>query len=158
MAPEQKGRVFYNEQFDGFNFDGAQVDFRQLLASVVECAGQENPPSFYMPSSEIEGWFPGFLNEHVSGIEQHSPLSSFWIGNQTRIAAHYDFPQNLAISAVGRRRFTLFPPEQLENLYVGPMHIAPGGQDISLVDFANPDFDKYPKFEQALDCCDGGRA
>ena len=37
-------------------------------------------------------------------------LASLWLGNRTRIAAHYDLPDNLAVVAAGRRRFTVFPP------------------------------------------------
>ena len=77
-------------------------------------------------------------------------LASFWLGNRTRVSAHFDFPDNLACVVAGRRRFTLFPPEQVGNLYVGPLDRTPSGQAISLVDFANPDFARHPKFAAAL--------
>jgi len=51
---------------------------------------------------------------------------------------------------VGHRRFTLFPPDQLANLYIGPSDKTPAVQAISLVDFYAPNFEKYPKFREAL--------
>ena len=45
----------------------------------------------------------------------------------------------------------LFPPEQVGNLYVGPLEMTPSGQAISLVDFANPDLQRFPKFATALE-------
>jgi len=46
---------------------------------------------------------------------------------------------------------TAFPPEQLENLYIGPLDFAPAGQSISMVDLRDPDFDRFPKFRSALE-------
>jgi hypothetical protein len=50
----------------------------------------------------------------------------------------------------GRRRFTVFPPDQVANLYVGPLLNTPGGSPISLVDLRNPDLSRYPRFSKAL--------
>ena len=99
----------------------------------------------------IDRWLPGFRDNNDIPIPFPDPLVSFWLGNQTSISAHYDFPDNMACVVSGERRFTLFPPEQVSNLYVGPVDQTPSGQAISMVDFRNPDLHKFPKFAQALE-------
>lgn len=149
--PENKGRVYYNDAFDGFNFSHSKIDLHQLLDRLLQHADDPEPATMYMGSTDARRWFPEFLEQNPCNIPNAKPLTSLWIGNQSRIAAHYDFPTNVACNAVGKRRFTLFPPSQISNLYVGPIEFAPGGQEISLVDFANVDYDKFPKFKTALE-------
>ncbi|QDP00463.1 cupin-like domain-containing protein [Thalassotalea sp. PS06] len=149
--PEINGRVFYNDTFDGFNYRASKIDLNPVLDKLLSHADESESPTMYVGSTEVTRFLPGFKEAHSIDLEGHQALTSIWIGNQSRIAAHFDFPHNIAVSAVGRRRFTLFPPDQIHNLYVGPMDFAPGGQDISLVDFAAPDLQKYPKFADAIE-------
>ena len=149
-APENNGRVFYNEQVNGFNYQASKADLNLVLDKLLAHRNDPKPPTMYVGSTEVNSFLPGFKEQHQTSIDNYNPLTSIWIGNQSKIAAHYDFPLNLAVCVVGKRRFTLFPPEQIDNLYVGPMEFAPGGQDISMVDFDNPDLQRFPKFKQAM--------
>jgi hypothetical protein len=147
---DNEGRIFYNENMTGFNFQGVRADLNLVLDKLLAHFDDPKPPTIYVASAEVNSWLPGFNQANNAGITELNPLTNIWIGNRSRIAAHYDFPNNLACCAVGRRRYTVFPPEQVGNLYIGPMELSPGGQDISLVDFAKPDYHKFPKFKQAL--------
>lgn len=144
------GRIFYNEAVDGFNFRSVNLDLRKLLQDLLDCAEAPEPPALYMASTDAVRWFPGFAEQNSAGIGDLAPVGFLWLGNRTRIAAHYDFPHNLACNIAGRRRFILFPPEQVANLYPGPLGFAPGGQEISMVDFRQPDFERFPRFRDAL--------
>jgi hypothetical protein len=148
--PENKGRVYYNDDLSGFNFTGSKVDLNLVLDSLLKHRDDSEPPTMYVGSTDASRWFPKFLDENSAKIPNTKPLTSLWLGNQSRIAAHYDFPTNLACNVVGRRRFTLFPPSQISNLYPGPIEFAPGGQEISMVDFSDPDYEQFPKFRDAI--------
>jgi ribosomal protein L16 Arg81 hydroxylase len=104
----------------------------------------------YVGATTVETCLPGFLADNRIDLGGRDALASIWIGNATRVAAHYDLPDNLAVVAAGRRRFTLFPPDQLANLHIGPLDFTPAGQAISLVDFKQPDLERFPKFAQAM--------
>ena len=149
-APEINGRFFYNEDLSGFNFFTAKAMLEQVLAEMEGHRANPQPPAIYVGATTVDTIFPTFRAENDIGLGARDALMSIWIGNQTRIAAHYDMPDNIACVAVGRRRFTLFPPDQLNNLYIGPLDFTPAGQPISLVDFAHPDYDRFPRFAEAL--------
>ena len=149
-APEIKGRFFYNDDLTGFNYRAIKVKLDTVLAEILRFEHDPNPGALYVGSTTIDSALPGFRAENDFDFGGRDPLASIWIGNRTRIAAHHDLPDNLACVAVGRRRFTLFPPEQLTNLYIGPLDFTPAGQAISLVDFHAPDLAKFPRFEEAL--------
>ncbi len=149
--PAIEGRFFYNAGFDGFNYRPAMVKLDTVLDQLVEHAGNRRPPCIYVGSTTVDTSLPGLRDDNDVDFGELDPMASIWIGNQGRIAAHYDMPDNLACTVVGRRRFTLFPPDQLDNLYVGPLDFTPAGQAVSLVDFANPDFERFPRFRTALE-------
>ena len=147
--PSIKGRIFYNEDLSGFNFDYRRVSLEEIFQKLTECSKLEEPPMIYVGSTNIDNWLPGFREENDITLGKHQPIASLWIGNRSRVAPHYDFPTNIACSVAGKRRFTFFSPEHLDNLYVGPIDFSPAGQPISLVDLLNPDYEKFPKYRNA---------
>ncbi len=150
-APEIEGRFGYNDDLSGFNFYPVRIRLDTVLGELEKHAASALSPTIYVGSTSIEGALPGFRAENDVDLKGREALASIWIGNRTVIAAHYDLPDNLACVAVGRRRFTLFPPGQQHNLYVGPLDFTPAGQAISLVDFAKPDLARFPRFAQAME-------
>ena len=148
--PEAAGRLFYNEDMTGFNFEYRRIALKEAVQQVRSNVDLPAPPSLYIGSTNVDHWLPGFREQNDFPIRHLAPLVSIWIGNQSRVAAHYDFPANIACVVAGRRRVILFPPEQLPNLYVGPLDFTPAGQPISLVDFCAPDYERFPKFREAV--------
>lgn len=148
--PENAGRIFYNEDLTGFNYDTVSTKLDFALKQMALHADNPAPPTIYIGSTSVDQYLPGFRAENDIALDDQSPLVSIWVSNKCRIAAHWDSPLNIACSVVGHRRFTLFPFEQMENLYVGPLDKTPAGQAISLVDFYNPDFEKFPRFKEAI--------
>ena len=148
--PEVQGRYFYNEALTGFNFRIERPPLGAMLDAMLQQLDDARPPSLYMGSTTVDSYLPGLRAENDLDLAAYDPLFSVWIGNRTRIAAHQDVPDNIACVAVGHRRFTLFPPAQLRNLYIGPLDLTPAGQPVSLVDFAQPDLARFPRFAEAL--------
>lgn len=155
--PEINGRFFYNQQATELNFRTEQMRIDEVLASIQAGFAEKNPSSYYIASNVIDTHFPRLRSENDIEIPRPDvdyplapPRVSIWIGNRTTACCHYDTSDNLACSVVGMRRFTLFPPDQISNLYPGPLAPTPGGQVLSMVDFGNPDFTQFPRFAEAI--------
>lgn len=144
------GRFFYNEDFTGFNFRSGKAQLGQVLQKLDEEDRKGTGSAIYVGSTPVDRWLPGFRAQNDISLPTSDALASFWLGSRTRVSAHFDFPDNIACVVAGRRRFTLFPPEQVGNLYVGPLDRTPSGQAISVVDVSNPDLERYPRFAAAL--------
>lgn len=145
------GRIFYDENLSKTNFDQVQTSLLWVLDQIHKHENDSAPPTFYMGSTAVDYCLPGLSEQNSLDPRDLKATVRIWIGNRTTVAAHYDTLDNIACVCTGKRRFTLFPPGQLSNLYIGPIDFTPGGQSVSLVDFKQPDFDQFPRFANALE-------
>ena len=150
--PATAGRPFYNDDCTALNFEVRRGGLGEVLDAITRHLDDARPPTYYVASLPIAGALPGFAADNdlgLAGLGVEAP-PSIWIGNRVVASCHFDAPENLAVCAVGRRRFTVFPPDQIDNLYPGPLEPTPGGQVVSLVDFDAPDLARFPRFRDAL--------
>lgn len=148
--PSAKGRIFYNENLDGFNFSRDRLPVSKVLGRISKYSAFQNPPAVAVQSALIADCIPRFASENKLAILDESVLPRIWLGNAVITPAHFDESNNVACVVSGTRRFTLFPPDQISNLYIGPLGYAPTGTPISMVSFREPDFRRFPRFKKAL--------
>jgi hypothetical protein len=151
-APQAAGRLFYNDDFTRLNFEARRTQLGDVLDHIKAHLDEPNPPTMYIGSTLIDSYLPGLRKDNDLGFAAFGidAPPAIWIGNRTVASCHYDAPNNIACVAVGRRRFTMFPPSEVDKLYPGPLELNPGGQAVSLVDFSNPDYERFPRFREAL--------
>lgn len=154
-APEIHGRFHYTPESNALNFSAERTRLDTFLDRIVAHRDDPDSPSFYIGSTDVDNYLPGLRADNDLHLDRFDfaatpPLVSIWMGNHTIATAHWDMSNNIACCMVGRRRFTLFPPDQVNNLYPGPLEPTPGGQVVSMVDFANPDLERFPRFADAM--------
>ena len=149
-APELDGQIFYNDTMTGFNFLRNQLPLTAVAEQVLRYAQFPKSPAVAAQSALIRDCLPGFSAENSLDIVDDGVLPRIWLGNRITTPTHVDEWNNVGCVVAGHRRFTLFPPEQIANLYIGPVDFAPTGAPMSLVSLRHPDFERYPKFREAL--------
>jgi hypothetical protein len=151
-APEIKGRFFYKPDMSGFNFAKRKGRFGEIARYIGALAGEApDDPTLYVGAAAVPEVLPGFEAENPMPLPgPDGAVPRIWIGNRTEVSTHYDLSHNLACVVAGRRRFILFPPDQLPNLYVGPLDNTMAGQPASMVPIHAPDAERFPRFAEAL--------
>lgn len=144
------GRFFYNSAFNGFNFSRSIKSFDRFATELLSFTC-ESEHALAIQTAKIAEYFPALVPDITLPFFEQESQARFWLGNRSTVAAHFDDADNIACVIHGKRRFTLFPPEQIDNLYIGPLNFTPAGAPISLVDVNEPDLTRYPKFLHALD-------
>lgn len=147
--PGHDGRLFYDAGME-MNFRVGTGKLADIFGGIDTAEERGESRTVYLASIDIPTHFDGLDEENPMDLGERDPLKSIWIGTRTRIAAHNDFPDNLACCAAGRRRFTLFPPEAFRDLYLGPIDNTPAGRVVSMVDFDAPDLAAHPRFVDAM--------
>ena len=149
-APEIRGRFFYTPAVDGVNFERRPQRLGESIAQILAAAETDPPPAIYVGALPLQGQRAEFSRDNPLDLLPVTVVPRLWLGNAATVQTHLDMSENLAGVVCGTRRFTLFPPQQIENLYVGPLDFTLAGQPVSMVRLDDPDFVRYPKFQNAL--------
>jgi hypothetical protein len=145
-----QGRFFYRDDMRGFNFERRDETIGSALDRLIGQLDADRAPATYVESLPIAEHLPGFSLENSLAVLPPTIAPRIWIGNAVTAQTHFDLKENIACVVTGRRRFTLFPPDQLPNLYVGPFDLTISGPPVSMVSLYDPDFSRYPRFAAAL--------
>jgi hypothetical protein len=111
------------------------------------------PPSnniyYYLQRASIPDRLPALLDDlrmPVGVDPKKIYLINLWFGpanNITRL--HYDVPNNFLVHLYGRKRITLFAPQDTARLY--PFRTK--AYNMSQTDIDKPDFERFPKLAEA---------
>jgi hypothetical protein len=135
----------------GFNFSRSRMTFADALDSIISTVGRAGQPSMYVGSLPTEQYLPGFAAQNALPILRNDIAPRIWLGHASNVSAHYDTFDTLACVVAGTRRFTLFAPQTLDRLYVGPLDHTLAGQPVSLAASAPPDDARFPRFRAVRD-------
>lgn len=149
-APSIRGQFFYREDMRGLNFERRPSTIAEAIERLLALAEDPNPASLYVESTPTLEHLPAFAAANPQPLLPPVVPPRLWLGNTLTVQTHFDLSSNIACVIGGRRRFTLFPPDQLENLYVGPIEFTISGPPISMVPLKAPDLKRFPRFAEAL--------
>jgi hypothetical protein len=141
------GRFGYSPDLREFTFSTRQRGISETLDRIERQMDRPTSPVIAMQMLPLATHLPDFVQQNpMPLLPQIAPL--LWLGGRVRTQIHHDRDHNLACVIAGRRRFVLFPPEQVVNLYIGPIDNPP---PLSIVDLEAPDFSRFPRFAKALE-------
>jgi cupin-like protein len=150
MPPEARGRLGYNAGMSGFNFVSNRVTLASVGEQILRYGRFAHAPAVAAQAARIDECLPGFVAENPLPLLDAAVRPRLWLGNSITTPAHVDETHNIACVVSGRRRFTLFPPEQIGNLYIGPVDFTPNGAPVALPSLTEPDFEQFPRLKVAL--------
>lgn len=148
--PSEHGRFHYRSDGQSLNFVRGRATLTVFLDALREQSASKRPYALAAQGLPATRFLPGFAESHPMPLTPANIEPRLWIGNASKVATHNDPVDNVAIVAAGRRRFTLFPPDAAENLYMRVREPTPAGTPVSMVHVTAPDLERYPRFADAL--------
>ncbi|MDZ4307840.1 cupin-like domain-containing protein [Allopontixanthobacter sp.] len=143
-----RGKFGYSDDLKSFNFSKRIIGFGDFVSELLEPPLPEE--AIAVQGIRVREAAPRFTEENALICAPAGGEYRLWLGTRAEVAIHCDPVPNIAYVAGGNRRFTLFPPEEIGNLYLGPFDPVPNGTQISLADPLEPDHSRYPRFGGAL--------
>jgi hypothetical protein len=149
--PRIAGKYYYSDDLKGFNFERRKMSLSSALDTIIANLDRPGSPSVYVGSIPIDDYLPGFSAQNAMPLLGSAASPRIWLGHASNVSSHYDAFENIACVVAGRRRFTLFPPEAIGKLYVGPIDNTMAGQPVSLAASSPPDDEEFPLFREVRD-------
>jgi hypothetical protein len=127
------------------------LKFREALEAIVEAVERPGARSVYAGSLPCRDALPGFAAGNPMPLLAPETAPRIWLGTASNVSSHYDTFDNLACVFAGRRRFTLYAPQLIENLYIGPIDHTMAGAPVSLAASSPADDERFPRFRAVRD-------
>lgn len=143
------GKFGYGPDLASFNFRRMETRFDTFVAGLAQGALPAGAVAVQGVQAELA--VPGFTAQNALPVLPAGGEYRLWLGTRAEVAIHSDPAPNIAFVAAGVRRFRLFAPEEIGNLYLGPFDPVPNGTQISLADPLAPDLERFPRFGAALE-------
>lgn len=128
-----------------------EMTLNEYLEVITNHSGNDTPPyagNFTLPQM--------FLDKIGASVPAFYPANIFepptvWLGARGCITPlHRDSSDNFAIQILGKKRWTIYPPQDAPFLYMTSVAASKGGDfATSAVDLRNADLDRFPLFSKA---------
>ncbi len=150
--PVIRGRYYYTPDLKGFNFQRRMLPFREAMEAVLAANERPGEGSVYVGSVPTADCLPRFAAANPAPLPIGGAQPRIWLGTASIVSSHYDTFDNLACVVAGERRFTLYAPELIGRLYLGPIDNTMAGAPVSLA-ASTPENDRtqFPLFEEIRD-------
>jgi hypothetical protein len=149
--PAIAGKYYYGEGLKGFNFERRMLKFLEATQAIVDAASARGERSVYAGSIPCRDCLPGFAAGNPMPLLAPETAPRIWLGTASNVSSHYDTFDNLACVFAGQRRFTLYAPQLIERLYVGPIDHTMAGAPVSLAASSPLDDRRFPLFREVRD-------
>lgn len=150
--PAIAGKYYYNPGLAGFNFERRTMPLLEAMEAIAETVDRPGAKSVYVGSLPAREYLPGFAAGNPMPLLGADTGPRIWLGTASNVSSHYDTFDNLACVIAGRRRFTLYAPELIGRLYVGPIDNTMAGAPVSLAASAPAGSAKdFPLFDEIRD-------
>ena len=149
--PDIAGKYYYSEDLKGFNFERRTMKFLEALSTISDAVERPGGKSVYAGSLPCRECLPAFAAGNPLPLLAPGISPRLWLGTASNVSSHYDTFDNLACVFAGKRRFTLYAPELISKLYVGPIDHTMAGPPVSLAASSPPDDERFPLFRDVRD-------
>src|SRR3546814_3274860 len=105
-----------------FTFRKQSAPICEILRALKAALDNPEAPTIAIQSVDLAECFPQLAASIALDLVPLGTRPRIWIGNRAKVATHNDPLDNIACVVAGRRRFTLFPPEQIGN-QIGRAHV-----------------------------------